>query len=95
MLTVIFVNTIESKKAEKELLDILLSRLSDRELEFLKYFAEGHVWPEDKRLIGKKMDVLPGTLDKFLARIREKLNVEDFDKIIRIVKMHIIKSSKK
>ena len=88
MICVIIVNTLESKKAEQELLETFMSRLSDREIELLKFFAQGFVWPEDKRIIGKKMDVLPGTLDKYYARIKEKMNIEENEKVAKIASMY-------
>ena len=60
----------------------------DREIELLKFFAEGYTWPEDKRILGKKMDVLPGTLDKYHARIKEKMNIEDNKKVAKVASMH-------
>ena len=93
MLSVLLVNTLENKKAEKELLDIFMSRLSDREIELLKYLADDYTWPEDKRYLGKKMDVLPGTLDKYYDRIKEKMNLEDNSKVAKIASMHFSKKS--
>ena len=88
MFTVLLVNTLENKKAEKELLDIFMSRLSDREIQLLKFFAQGYTWPEDKRVLGKKMDVLAGTLDKYYARIKDKMNIEDNKKVAKVASMH-------
>lgn len=67
---------------ENELLHLFFNRLSHREMELLNYLTHDFIWPEDKREIGKIMDVLPGTLDKFMARIKTKLHINDIDKII-------------
>ena len=72
----------ERMRMEMELMDTLLSRLSDRELELLRFLVKGFRWPEQKREIGKLMDVLPGTLDKFMARIKSKMEIDDIREII-------------
>jgi PAS domain S-box-containing protein len=87
MASVLFVNAIDKKNIKKELIDVILKRLSDREVEFLNYLVEGYTWPSDKRLIGKMMDVLPGTLDKFMARIKEKVRSEDLEQVILHLRM--------
>ncbi|MCP4130042.1 MAG: PAS domain S-box protein [bacterium] len=92
MISVIFVNTIERKQMEEELLNLFMSRLSEREAELLFCMIEGnHSWPEDKRLIGKKMDVVPGTLDRFMARIKEKIGIEDIDKLLKVSRLYFKK----
>ncbi|MCP4130008.1 MAG: PAS domain S-box protein [bacterium] len=89
MISLIFANLIERKQIENELIDILMSRLSDREVSLLQHLADGHTWPRDKRYIARAMDVLPGTLDKFMARIKEKMNLEDLDKLMKVVNIHL------
>lgn len=78
----------EKKSAETqiELFELFLSRLSCRELILLNFLNSGYNWPKDKRFISKQMDVLPGTLDKFMSRIKNKLQIKDIDKIIQISK---------
>ncbi len=85
----VFVNVIEKNKIEKELFSIMISRLSSREIELLRYFAEGKKWPGDKREIAKNMDVLPGTLDKFMARIKEKLGINHTEKIVSAARFYL------
>jgi len=85
----IFTDIIERAQAEKELLDIFFSRLSEREVELLKYLACGLEWPEDKRFIGKKMDVLPGTLDKFMTRVKGKMKLDDTGTVIKIARLYL------
>jgi len=82
MIGSIFVNAIEKKRISNDLIKSIMSRLSDREKEFLLYLIEGYEWPSDKRLIGKKMDVLPGTLDRFMSRIKEKVRNDELDSLI-------------
>ncbi len=74
---------IERKKINSDLIDVIFQRLSDREQEFVDYLSKGYKWPKDKRLIGKKMDVLPGTLDKFMQRIKEKIRSNELEMIIK------------
>jgi len=74
----------ERKRLEDELLEIVFKRLSDREIEFLKVLAGGLHWPKQKRDIGKIMDVLPGTLDQFMGRIKKKMETYDIEKIAAI-----------
>jgi len=74
---------IERKSINSELIDVIFQRLSDREREFVTYLSKGFKWPKDKRLIGKKMDVLPGTLDKFMQRIKEKVRNNELEMIIK------------
>ena len=77
---------VERRRISTDLIGEILNRLSDREKEFICYLAHGYRWPKDKRLIGKKMDVLPGTLDKFLTRIKSKMRNGEFDMIINNLK---------
>jgi PAS domain S-box-containing protein len=72
---------MERKNVEIELIDVILKRLSEREREFLNILAGGFRWPADKRIIAKSMDVLPGTLDKFMQRIKEKVRQDDLQLI--------------
>jgi PAS domain S-box-containing protein len=72
----------ERKNIQRELIDVMMERLSDRELELVAHLAGGCTWPRDKRLIGKKMNVLPGTLDKFMIRIKEKIRENELNLII-------------
>jgi PAS domain S-box-containing protein len=74
---------IERKKINSDLIDVIFQRLSDREKEFVEFLGKGYKWPKDKRLIGKKMDVLPGTLDKFMQRIKEKVGSNELEMIIK------------
>ena len=66
-----------------------MNRLSEREKELLRYLTKGYMWPDQKREIGKLMDVLPGTLDKFMARIKNKLELNDINKILTITSHYI------
>jgi len=68
---------IGQKQVECELIEVILKRLSEREREFISILSEGYRWPDDKRNIAKTMDVLPGTLDKFMQRIKEKIRQDD------------------
>ncbi len=79
----------EIKQIEDEMITSILSQLSKREEELLNYLLSGYSWPKDKRKIARLMDVLPGTLDKFLARIKEKLQLTSLDKILTLVKSKI------
>lgn len=73
----------ERKKINRELTEVIFQRLSDREREFITFLSEGYKWPKDKREICKKMDVLPGTLDKFMQRIKEKVRANELEAIIK------------
>ncbi len=73
---------IERKTINSELTDSIFQRLSEREREFVTYLSKGYRWPKDKRSICKKMDVLPGTLDKFMQRIKEKIRVNDLEMLL-------------
>ncbi len=75
---------LKSEKTQRELLNLFFNRLSNRELELLGYIKNGKKWPSEKRLIAKTMYVLPGTLDKFMTRIKAKLHTSDVQKIIKI-----------
>jgi len=77
---------IERKTINSVLTDVISQRLSEREMEFVTYLSQGHRWPKDKRIICKKMDVLPGTLDKFMQRIKEKVNESELELIIKSLK---------
>jgi PAS domain S-box-containing protein len=74
----------KNRRLERELLDIILGKLSAREIELLKFLWMGYRWPDQKREIGKKMDVVPGTLDQFLARIRKKFGDNDLSRVVMI-----------
>lgn len=74
----------DKRRLEEELLRIVTSRLSGREIELLKYIHDGLSWPAHKREIGKAMDVIPGTLDKFVSRIKQKMGAADMDEIVNI-----------
>jgi PAS domain S-box-containing protein len=78
----------DREKLETELLSIILNRLSRREIELLQYISTGYIWPEDKRKIGKIMDVLPGTLDQFAARIKKKIDIDNLYRIADIANLH-------
>ena len=86
MMGSIFINAIERKRISFDLAREIMNRLSTREKEFFQYLLEGYQWPSDKRLIGKKMDVLPGTLDKFMIRIKEKVRSDELDGFIESIK---------
>jgi|GEM_PF-1312340 len=86
MIGSIFVNSFEKKRISADLIKAIMNRLSDREKEFILYLIEGHEWPSDKRLIGKKMDVLPGTLDRFMSRIKEKVRSDELDSLIETLR---------
>ncbi|MBN1500804.1 MAG: PAS domain S-box protein [Spirochaetes bacterium] len=75
---------IRSESIQRELLELFFNRLSDRELELLGFIKNGSKWPSEKRQIAKTMYVLPGTLDKFMTRIKAKLQTGDLEKIIKI-----------
>ncbi len=79
----------QRRRVEKKLLDLFLSRLSERETELLSYLINGYRWPEQKREICKLMDVLPSTLDKFMSRIRKKMDIDDIDTILTIARRKI------
>ncbi len=79
----------QRRKVEKKLLDLFLNRLSERETELLRYLINGYKWPEQKREICKQMDVLPSTLDKFMSRIRTKMDIDDIDTILSIARRRI------
>ncbi len=78
----VFAIALERKLVKSELIDVIMKRLSDREQELVIHLASGLQWPRDKRLIGKKMNVLPGTLDKFMMRVKEKIRSDDLNSII-------------
>ncbi len=73
---------LERKNITGNLTEEIINRLSSREREFLTLLAAGYSWPRDKRLIGKKMDVLPGTLDKFMIRIKEKVKPAEYNMML-------------
>jgi PAS domain S-box-containing protein len=75
---------MERNRLAEELIAIFMNRLSDREKELLSYLSRGYRWPAQKREICKLMDVFPGTLDKFMARIRQKLEIDDIATIVKI-----------
>jgi len=81
MASVVFTNALDKKQINEKLVDEIMKRLSSREIELLQHLVSGCTWPEDKRLIGKKMDVLPGTLDKFMTRIKSKIMTDDINMI--------------
>lgn len=87
MVAAIFINAFERKRIKHDLLKAVMNRLSDREGEFLRYLVEGMTWPADKRLIAKKMDVLPGTLDRFMSRIKEKVRSDEIDQFIDSIRL--------
>jgi PAS domain S-box-containing protein len=76
---------MEKKKLEDSLLQIIVNRLSDREIELLTILHSGLSWPEDKKDVGQKMNALPGTLDQFVYRIRKKMEISDMETIVKIV----------
>ncbi len=78
----------ERQKLEKELLTIVINRLSKREIELLSHVYAGYNWPKKKRDIGKVMNVLPSTLDQFVYRIKKKMQITDLDTIVRIASIH-------
>lgn len=78
----------ERQKLENDLLTIVINRLSKREIELLRYIHAGYRWPGKKREIGKKMNVLPSTLDQFIYRVKKKMELTDLDKIVRIASLH-------
>ncbi|MBN1533603.1 MAG: PAS domain S-box protein [Spirochaetes bacterium] len=75
---------MERNRLAEELIGIFMNRLSDREKELLSYLSRGYQWPAQKREICKLMDVFPGTLDKFMARIKQKLEIDDIDTIVKL-----------
>ena len=88
-------NITDRKKAEeqrdrleKDLLNIVIRRLSKREIELLKNIYNGYSWPKKKRAIGKVMDVLPSTLDQFVYRIKKKMDMSDISRIASIAAIH-------
>ena len=87
MISVIFVNALDRKNIKQKLVDVILHRLSEREIELLNYLSEGYRWPADKRLLGKIMDVLPGTLDKFMARIKSKMRADELEQVIAYLRL--------
>lgn len=76
----------ENERLEKQLLSIIIKRLSDREIEMIRFIHDGYTWPEKKREIAGIMNVMPGTLDKFMSRIKTKLETDDISMILQIVK---------
>lgn len=78
----------EKQKLENDLLTIIINRLSKREIELLQHIHSGYKWPGKKREIGKKMNVLPSTLDQFIYRVKKKMELTDLDKIVRIASLH-------
>ncbi len=76
------VNAIARKRIRHDLIEVVLNRLSSREREFFQYLIDGYQWPSDKRLIGKKMDVLPGTLDRFMSRVKQKIRNEEIEHFV-------------
>ena len=78
----------ERQKLENDLLTIIINRLSKREIELLRHIHSGYKWPGKKREIGKKMNVLPSTLDQFIYRVKKKMELTDLDKIVRIASLH-------
>lgn len=78
----------ERQKLEKELLNIVINRLSKREIELLHHVYDGYRWPSKKRDIGKQMNVLPSTLDQFVYRIKKKMEMTDLDTIVKIASLH-------
>jgi len=78
----------EREKLKKELLKILFKRLSKREVELLHHISRGFAWPEQKREIGKAMNVQPSTLDQFVYRIKKKMELTDLLQIARIASIH-------
>ena len=76
---------MEKKKLEDSLLQIIVNRLSDREIELLNILHSGLSWPEDKKEVGIRMNALPGTLDQFVYRIRKKMEITDMDTVVKIV----------
>lgn len=78
----IIASAIERKSITNDLIDVIFKRLSEREKELITYISSGFRWPADKRSIGKQMDVLPGTLDKFMQRIKEKIRSDELDMIV-------------
>ncbi len=82
----IIATAIERKHITAELIDVIFNRLSEREKELITYISSGFRWPADKRSIGKQMDVLPGTLDKFMQRIKEKIRSDELDMIVSFLK---------
>ncbi len=75
-------------RLEKDLLNIVIRRLSKREIELLKNIYNGYAWPKKKRAIGKVMDVLPSTLDQFVYRIKKKMDMSDISRIAGIAAIH-------
>jgi len=74
----------ENLRLEKQLLSIIIKRLSEREIELVRYIYKGYTWPEKNRDIAGIMNVMPGTLDKFMSRIKSKLETDDIGMILRI-----------
>ena len=74
----------ENLRLEKQLLSIIIKRLSDREIEMIGKIYNGNRWPEKKNAIAEIMNVKPGTLDKFMSRIKAKLETDDTAMILQI-----------
>jgi PAS domain S-box-containing protein len=83
----------EQSRLQKELLTIITNRLSEREIELLHTLNSGYTWPSDKREIAKIMDVLPGTLDQFVSRIKKKMEMNDLTLIAQIVSKNFQKNN--
>ncbi len=81
----IIATTIERKRITGALIDVIIERLSEREKELITYLSSGFKWPADKRSIGKQMNVLPGTLDKFMQRIKEKIRADELDMVLNFL----------
>ena len=78
----VFANVLDRKRIKMEIVKEIMKRLSVREQKLLQFLVKGYKWPADKRLIGREMDVLPGTLDKFMTRIKQKTRGDELDSLI-------------
>ena len=74
----------ENARLQSQLLSIIIKRLSVREVELLRHIYDGLSWPDKKAAIAETMRVVPGTLDKFMSRIRTKLETDDIAMILQI-----------